>query len=110
MEKNLTEDQVFKWENLLNPLIGKVEYAIMDRYYLVCAVCSEMSPVAGEPVMPWPEDDPSFKETLDQLPDLQLALGSRLLYYWGELSLQGHELIGSGGSWKFSYYCDQLLR
>jgi hypothetical protein len=95
------------WKKIVSPQVQCLEKEAFSLYELTVKKAADLCQ-ASSLAMPWPND--GFRQKFRELPTELLARSSRLLYFWGHWSSEGHSKIGNGATWKFSMYADQTLQ
>lgn len=112
-----TFDYKTAWEQVARPGFEALPRNIRELYDRVCRECEGLNQERETLDMPWPEQrfdaspgETSLYHSFDQLPTEWLAQAAHLVYFYGHWSPKGHSYAGSGGTWKFANYADQILR
>jgi len=117
-------DHELAWDRLAKPSFDILPRNLRELYERVCQQCDSLQQNGGDLKMPWPgreSDNHLAYEALiedsadslwiefERVPYEDLAVASRVVYYYGHWSPDGHSRAGAGGSWKFASYADQML-
>jgi hypothetical protein len=112
-------DYVKAWQNAALPAWRTLSEPIRDLYDHTIHHCDGVHQDHSTLCMPWINDNQ--RRRFDRFPDEDLAFAARIINCMGHwhpsglpiLVAEGREagfLTEAGSHWKFSHYCDQLLR
>jgi hypothetical protein len=97
------------WNEAARPLFESLPGVVRALFALTCGVARDLHQSPNDD-MPWPEDGGTLRAQFEALDDLTLATAAAASYPYGHWSPEGTAAACSGGTWKFSNYCDQVLR
>jgi hypothetical protein len=101
-------DHETAWREVAEPAFHALPEGVRRLYEETCKVARDLGQLPDLTV-PWP-DVPGFRAQFDTLDDLALATAARVVYYYGHWAPHYPDPDAAGGTWKFSHYCDQVLR
>lgn len=103
----MTFDFKTAWNELARPEFEALDTRAKYLFLEVAEKCAE-SEQGKDLLIPWP--DVEMRQHFEALPRPILAYASRVIYFYGHWSPEGHASIGAGAYWKFADLADQSLR
>jgi hypothetical protein len=106
-----TFDYETAWHEIAKPGFDTLPQNVRDLYARVCAEC-EGQGQNQQLGMAWPKMEgpgDSLHTMFLDIPTEWLSAASRIIYFYGHWSPEGHSYLGGGGTWKFALFADQQL-
>jgi len=95
------------WTEVILPEYERLTPPTLELYRQTCEQASGLHQDFQTLDMPYP--DAAFRRAFEEIPSGELSRAAAVIYRYGHWSPAGHSYAGSGGTWKFSNYADQVL-
>ena len=97
------------WREAAKPAFDALPKEIVTLFRDTCEIAKDLGQDSNGCVF-WPEDGNVLRERFAAFDDEALAIAARVVYGYGHWASGSITETLHGGTWKFSHYCDQVLR